>query len=192
MNNEPVKLISPERVARLIECYGANSDKWPASERVAAVALLQRSTELQDLQRQTKLLDDILSGNSPREKYITSNEALVSRIVSRLPAQHPVPLSEKPSTHQDQAVTEIKHPSGINRLWSRNNMIAASVAVFCITALMIQLQLSAPDTFVSATTPTSDLTQAELERWMWEEVTGDAPQNNNDESLTFMAMIELE
>ncbi|MEM1401170.1 MAG: hypothetical protein AAGF58_14885 [Pseudomonadota bacterium] len=49
-----------DRFRQLLESYGANLDRWPSEEKQAALDLLARSTELQDLQRQSRELDLLL------------------------------------------------------------------------------------------------------------------------------------
>jgi hypothetical protein len=57
-----------KRFTQIIEAYGADSNRWPESERQAALALLTTSTEAQQLTEQEDVLDSFLNTvavNSP-------------------------------------------------------------------------------------------------------------------------------
>ncbi|MEK7990967.1 MAG: hypothetical protein VSS52_008180 [Thiotrichaceae bacterium] len=50
-----------KRFTQIIEAYGADSKRWPESEREAALALLAISTEAQQLTQQADVLDSFLN-----------------------------------------------------------------------------------------------------------------------------------
>ncbi|WP_353573333.1 hypothetical protein [Candidatus Albibeggiatoa sp. nov. BB20] len=57
-----------KRFTQIIEAYGADSNRWPESERQAALALLTISTEAQKMLQQADVLDNFLNTvavNSP-------------------------------------------------------------------------------------------------------------------------------
>lgn len=49
-----------KRFTQIIEAYGADSHRWPESERQAALALLATSIEAQQLVQQASVLDNFL------------------------------------------------------------------------------------------------------------------------------------
>ena len=49
-----------KRFTQIIEAYGADSNRWPESERQAALALLATSDEAQQLVQQARVLDNFL------------------------------------------------------------------------------------------------------------------------------------
>lgn len=52
--------MSFERLERLLEAYGANAARWPASERERALELLEATPRLRGLRRQEAALDALL------------------------------------------------------------------------------------------------------------------------------------
>jgi hypothetical protein len=57
--------IDRERVAALIEAYGAEPSRWPEGERAQAQALLASDPELQRMQAQASALDQLLALPEP-------------------------------------------------------------------------------------------------------------------------------
>ena len=95
MNGKTAKLISPERVEQLLECYGADPNSWPDDERATASALILHSDRLKQLQKEAEQLDKLLlqadtaviTNVSGKSNNAAVNTALVERIVKNLPAQ---------------------------------------------------------------------------------------------------------
>ncbi len=52
--------MTPERLRRLLDAYGADAARWPSEERDRALALLRSSPALQDLRREAHELDGLL------------------------------------------------------------------------------------------------------------------------------------
>ena len=52
--------MTPERLRRLLDAYGADAARWPPEERDRALALLQSSPALQGLRREAQELDGLL------------------------------------------------------------------------------------------------------------------------------------
>ncbi|HEY5603811.1 MAG TPA: hypothetical protein VIM41_11940 [Gammaproteobacteria bacterium] len=176
MNSKMAKLISPERVVELLECYGANPEAWPDDERTTALALIQHSTELQNLQREAGQLDKFLTNAGMQEP---ADLELVSRIVNNLPVQDKAKNSGKRhgSTVAKRSLFEFSGWTG---------MLAASVAVFVITLSITDLHQS------SSLQPQSIESQAELDYWMWQQVTGEADNDDDEEPATVLALFGLE
>ena len=179
MNAKTAKLISPERVAQLLDCYGANPKAWPEDERSTALALIQHSSELKQLQLDAQQLDQFLSaGDSQGVMQARADSKLVAAIVSDLP-------------QQEEAVHLGSHSTGSQSsrsIFSSGNwlgMIAASVAVFVISVSILELKpATAPQTQLN-------LSQQELDYWMWEQVTGESV-GEDEEPLTMLTLLELE
>ena len=52
--------MTPERLRRLLDAYGANAARWPSGERDRALALLQSSSAFEGLRREARELDELL------------------------------------------------------------------------------------------------------------------------------------
>jgi anti-sigma factor RsiW len=72
--------IDRERVAALMEAYGAEPSRWPDDERAAAQALLASDPELQRMQMQARALDSLLELPEP-----LSPSAALRRAVAEIP-----------------------------------------------------------------------------------------------------------
>ncbi|WP_455365765.1 hypothetical protein [Kaarinaea lacus] len=179
MNSKTAKLITPERVMELLDCYGADPESWPDDERTTALALIQNSTQLKNLQNEARELDHFLAGGEMKQDAVEPVDMkLVSRITANLPAQDkPVKRITQDSR---RAVKRSLFDPG-----SWTGMIAASLAVFAITVSIMELQ-STP-----GSRPQSSVSQAELDYWMWQQVTGET-ENEDEEPLTMMVLFEPE
>ena len=60
MSAKTSKLITPERVERILECYGSNPDCWPEDEKTAALSLIQHSAQLLKIQQEAEAFDELL------------------------------------------------------------------------------------------------------------------------------------
>jgi hypothetical protein len=172
MNNSPVKLIGPERVKIILECYGADPAHWPQDERRAALSLLDQSVELQTLQQDAIHLDKLLL-QTPGDLPLSDDASatLVSRIVEQLPIQQPL------SPHSRRNAQQLRRQH-----WS----IAAAAAVLLLAIpVFTQMQGTKPDQ------APEQVALADYEQWLWEDITGDAVSKDN-ETLDFMALVELE
>lgn len=179
MNSKTAKLISPERVAELFDCYGANPELWPDDERATALALIQNSSELQGLQQEAEQLDQFLiRGDDKLETNAPVDSKLVARIVDHLPAQN--------NSRQLDSTSGRKHSR--RSFFNFNGwigMAAASVAVLVISVSILNLQPS------SVPHEQPRLVQTELDEWMWEQVTGEV-DNDDEEPITMMALLEMD
>lgn len=179
MNSKTAKLISPERVEELLDCYGANRDSWPDDERATALALIQNSSELQRMQQEAEQLDQFLiSGDDKVDANAPVDSKLVSRIVNNLPEQNKA----------QQVGSAINHAHSKRLLFDYHNwigMAAASIAVFVISVSIMNLQPS------SVPREQPRLVQTELDEWMWEQVTGEL-DSEDEEPITMMALLEMD
>lgn len=177
MNSKTAKLISPERVVELLDCYGADPQAWPDDERTTALALIQHSIELKNLQQQARELDGLLAANDIQLRIAEPVDMnLVSRIVDNLPAQNA----------RGQNVGRRQNNPGRRPVFDFGNwigMVAASIAVLGITVSIMELHPT------PVAQPQSNVSQAELDYWMWQQVTGEA-DIEDEEPLTMMALFE--
>ena len=174
-NSNTTKLISPERVEELFDCYGANPDAWPDDERATALTLIENSSQLQGLQREAKQLDRFLvSGENQQEINAPVDSKLVARIVDYLPEQH----SSRQPEHSKRPLFDLGDWFGSKWI----GMAAASIAVVVISVSIMNLQT------ISVPQDQPVVIQAELEEWMWEQVTGET-DNEEDEPISFMTLL---
>jgi hypothetical protein len=186
MASKTAKLISAERVAQLLECYGANEINWPEDERAAAINLIKYSPELQQRRHEAQQLDAAMNALTTNEAlYQRADAKTVDALMDKLPPQQPSNI--KPMS----AETTAKKRSFINT-WLTYGM-AAAAAVVVVTTVILKQQFS-PTQSTDATT----IAQRELDSWMWDQVTGadvqgvDVQEENNGEPLTLMALVDLE
>ena len=180
MKSKTAKLISPERVIQLLDCYGANPRAWPEDERSTALALIQHSSELKRLQEEAAQLDRFLvtgTSQEPVSDYTASK--LVARIVGNLPEQEMAAQGKagKPSPGSMQWFFGSGHWLG---------MMAASIAVFVISISIMNLRPS------EISQAPSRLVQQELDAWMWEQIAGDVDSDDEEQPLTMMSFLELD
>lgn len=181
MSAKTVKLISPERVKRIFECYGANPDCWPMDEKVAALSLIQNSSELQSLQKQSAELDTLLKES---DSGFTSDEAtnreLLDKIVAALPDQNKKPT---PDFVNQQAI-------GRKSFFDWNKTLGAIAASVAVVAISLSIVSIAPDSIKPVSSIAS--AQSELDDWMWEQFVSDTTTDDAEEPLSMMALLDLE
>jgi len=171
MNSKTAKLISPERVIELLDCYGADPDAWPDDERITALALIQHSSQLKDLQNEARALDNFLCEGDAKHR---ADEPVDMQLLSRITANLPPQEKTGKSLHRG------RKPSLFD-VGNWTGMVAATIAVFVITVSIVELHPS------STTAKQSGASQAELDYWMWQQVTGEA-DNEDEDPLTMMAL----
>jgi hypothetical protein len=79
------RVLPPERLARLLESYGAASERWPREEREAVRKLIARSASAKRRWEEASYLDHLLDALEPE----MPSTALVGRVVSASPARRP-------------------------------------------------------------------------------------------------------
>jgi hypothetical protein len=175
MTDDPVRVVTNERVKELLDCYGGSPQAWPEEERAAAWALLKNSTELQRLREEALLLDQAL--DLPRSaRGGTTTEAtadLAKKILSQLPgtglARQPN-RTDRPISRPDQR-RSLSRATLFNRSW-----IWAGVAVCGVAAVALMIALLSPQPVIErqirVTTAAND-----FEDWVWEEVLDQTPED---------------
>lgn len=182
MSNNTAKLVNEERVIELLECYGADTNNWPEDERAAANTLIKNSAELQQLQRQTRQLDDVMGTSGVRQAIEGRADArIVASLIDKLPAQeaaNAIPIDK----HRKQRAESRA------RLLNFYSLAAAFAMAFIAVTFVIQkpASVSSPQAI-----QTVDVAQNDLDQWMWREVFG-AAEEEAEEPATFMAMVDLE
>ena len=169
MSTNTVKLISPERVKTILDCYGSNPDAWPEDEKVAALSLIQHSSELRELQQEAVKLDGFLS-EAVNELNLDGGDSntILGKIVNSLPEQ-----------------AGVQHPQFVNRDtggknslfdWNKTlGTIAASVAVVAISLSIFNIT---PDSVKPVSSVAAS--QVELDNWMWEQVVGESVDESDE------------
>jgi hypothetical protein len=74
--------VTLERLAKMLDAYGGDPDRWPAAERAAALDLAGRSGEARTLVRRAARLDEILDTLPPAAP---PSAALRARVVASVP-----------------------------------------------------------------------------------------------------------
>jgi hypothetical protein len=180
MTAKTAKLISPERVKKLFECYGSNPDAWPSDEKVSALSLIQHSGELRELQLETAKFDKILKETDVLKDFgITVDQGFVNKIVEALPNQDVKPNPQ----FRNRASQDKKSFFDLNRSMGA---LAASVAIMAITLSIVTLKPENAEPV--STVATANI---ELDVWMWEQVVGESVDDSED-PLTMLGLLELE
>lgn len=191
MNETTAKLINEVRVKELLDCYGAESANWPKEEQAAAVALIKHSVELQQYQQESRRLDAAMQIHNARQELRSRpNSELVANIINALPEQ------PRHNTVQLSGYSVKNSPPRVLPWWKYGTWAAAAVIVLALTIIIQQpSQLQQP----TQSLVVADVSQDDLNQWMWEEAIGisaepseDLTQDDNGDPTTFMAMVELE
>ena len=184
MTAKTAKLITPERVKVLFECYGSNPDRWPVDEKVSAVSLIQHSSELRELQKEVAEFDKQLKDADIAAGFTGgSDEQLIQRVVAELPKQE-----EKPNPDfTNRTITRKRFLFDVN---SSIGLIAASVAIVAITLSIVNLKPQPVQHQIVQSASTTVVANTELDKWMWGQVTGESA-DDSEEPLTMLALLEL-
>jgi hypothetical protein len=155
--------MSIERVAKLIEAYGSNTQCWPEQERAGAIAQLESSSQLQKLFDEAQELDAALLAGHVEEQ---PDDALLARIVDNLPAQ--------PVT--GQVVAKL----GWMQYWP--TALAAAITGMAIMLVV----MNGPEQEMQY----EQLVLQEIDYWLWQDVTDQVSFDSSEESPTdFMSML---
>jgi hypothetical protein len=137
-----------DRFRELLDAYGAEPRRWPASERVMAEQMLARDPEARTLRTKAAGIDGLLDRATPLSPPIIDAEIVIGAITanSQSPAAEVVTL----------------RPAGrakANTFWLK---VGSLVAAAMIGFLLGVTQLMNPG---DATTPTSGLELADVSPW---------------------------
>lgn len=180
MNTKTAKLVSPERVKKLFECYGADPILWPMDEKVSALSLIQHSGELRKLQQEFAEFDELLKKYDVASSLPETPDAkLLKNIVGSLPDQEKRP-NKKYINHVSSSSNSF---FDLNRTMGA---VAASIAIVAITLSIVNL-----GTDKVRPAEVTVVAKAELDRWMWEQVVGGST-DESEEPLSMMTLLELE
>lgn len=170
MSNDPVKLVTPQRVKELLDCYGSSPEAWPESERATALALLDGSSELQAQREQARLLDQALNLQACGTTALSERTAaLAKRILDQLGTQDTPPVQPQ----GDRAPL-------LSRVWIWPTAALASVAGIALAMVLWSTQ-PVTEPHYRVVTAAND-----FDNWVWTEVLDDAPVDprwDNDLSL---------
>ncbi len=203
MQSKTAKLINEERVITILECYGADADNWPEEERAAAIALINSSTTLQQRQHESQQLDELMGVRQARESLNRRADATtVANIINALPEHTANNTTDNTVSISDHvAASRLKRAAKRANLWWTYGSVAAAAVVLLAVSVIIQ-QPSQP---LPSSTPlrtaalSEDVSQSEMDQWMWQEATGlneglsaEPTEEEADLPVTFMAMVELD
>lgn len=188
-----MKLITAQRVYELLDCYGANANRWPEDERAAALVMIQNKPDLNSKFQDAHVLDVAMGlEKEPNIREQTVDQVVVGRIVNHLPEQLPADVT---FIHLSKKFNTIKN------YWFHFGAAAAVVAVSISSFLFIQQRDVQQQTSISATATHLEKNQnaylvitgaqSELDRWIWQEIYGEE-SNDPDEPETMMSLIELD
>jgi hypothetical protein len=79
------RVIAPERLTRLLDSYGAASERWPREERDAVRRRIARSSSAKRLWEEASYLDHLLDALEPD----VPEAVLVGRVLAASPARRP-------------------------------------------------------------------------------------------------------
>lgn len=164
MSENTQQQISIERVAELIEAYGSNTQCWPEQERVAAIARLESSNQLQQLRQEAEQLDIMLLTGRVDEPL---DEELLARIVDNLPGQPAV-----------RRVTAGKSA------WWYNWPAAMAASIAAVAVLFVALNTT------QSVTPPVQLALQDMDYFFWQDVTDQVSFGSTEEQPTdFMSIL---
>lgn len=159
------KTVTAARVQQLIECYGTSYSAWPADEREAAIAILNKSPELQQARQEEARLDTILKQNATTQTY--DIHALSRQITAHLPAQK---QTDRPGLFA-YLVSLASLP-----------ILVPTAAALLLAIGVILLQPGSPVA-----------TDTLFELWAWQDITGQSVATDHDAAdADFMDLVELE
>lgn len=81
MTDRPYGSVDRERLAAILDAYGADADRWPAEEREGALALIRDDALARSLRERAALLDAVLAAAPDADPP----PALVERILAAAP-----------------------------------------------------------------------------------------------------------
>jgi hypothetical protein len=198
MQSKTAKLVNEERVIALLECYGADADNWPEEERAAALVIISSSAELQQRQRETRQLDELMGLVRVRESLDTrADAAIVAHVINTLPEQrasNTVNLRDHMAIQKDN-----KAPKRRSSWWTYGAAAAAAVVFLAVSVVMQQPSQPLQPTPLRTATLAETVSQEEMDQWLWQQATGlnedlsvELAPDDVELPITFMAMVELD
>ena len=157
------------RVLGLLNTYGADPLAWPAEERIAAIQLLEQSDELKAAQYAAQQLDTYL----------------------QLETQHSVFTQQQADVLSQRTIRAIKNES-TNKVSIFARMFAYMTAPRYAIAFTALLSVFVVMNLMNLPQNQIQYSQTEFDDWMLTQVTGDALNDENQTSLSFMDLVELE
>jgi hypothetical protein len=116
--------MSLTRLEHILEAYGADPRRWPASERDAALALLDRSTEARMRVAEARRLDSI-----PDRANVPVDELALARVTARIQRQ----LQEPRPTSGASWLSFLM--GAIGPTWPRGAVLASVAALGILVGL---------------------------------------------------------
>jgi len=161
--------MNKQRVLELLDTYGADPLAWPAEERMAATELLEQSDELKAAQHTAQELDVYLNLEAQHSAFSQQQADLLSQRTIRAVN----------SAYKDK-LSILARLSKYMTLPRYALAFSALLSIFFVMNLM-----NLPQNHVQ-------YSQSEFDDWMLTQLTGDALNEDNQTSLDFIDLVELE
>ncbi len=161
--------MNKQRVLELLDTYGADSSAWPEEERMAATELLEQSDELKAAQHAAQELDTHLELEAQHSAFSQQQADLLSERTIRAV-----------NSAQNDKVSILARLSKYMTLPRYAIAFSALLSIFIVMNLM-----NLPQSH-------DQYSQTEFDNWMLTQVTGEALNEENQTSLDFIDLVELE
>lgn len=209
MNQTTVNSVDEKRVIELLACYGAEPAGWPEEERFAAQRLIESSPALQRHRQAAQRLDQAMNIHAVREAVNQRADLhLVAGIIDALPeqGQHSVrdidPFEKDPTKKDPTKKNPFKkdplNKKAVNSWW-QYSVVALAATLLLSVILVVKHTVPTLPTQATALSVAGVSRVDDLDRWLWQEATGDTQAlaqdpvvDENGGPVTFMAMVELE
>ena len=161
--------MNKQRVLELLDIYGADPSAWPAEERMTATELLEQSDELKAAQHAAQELDTYLELEAQHSAFSQQQADVLSQRTIR-------------------AVNSVENDkvSILARLAAYMTLPRYAIAFSALLSVFVVMNL------VNLPQSHDQYSQAEFDDWMVAQVTGDALNEENQTSLDFIDLVELE
>ncbi len=191
MTDDPVGVVTHQRVKELLDCYGGWPQAWPEQERAAAWALLKSSTELQRLREEALVLDKAL--NLPSSARVATTTEATAALARKILGELPEPGLARQPNQTDAHISRSDRHRALSWTWLSRSWPWVGVAMCGVAAAALVITLLSPQPIVErqvrVTTAAND-----FEDWVWEEVLDQTPEDpisGSDSDLLAILQPEL-
>lgn len=175
MTDDPVRVVTHQRVKELLDCYGGSPQAWPEQERAAAWALLKSSTELQRLREEALSLDQAL--DLPRRARGATTTEATADLAKKILGQLPGPGLARQPNQTDRHISRPDQPRAFSRVTLLNrSWVWAGVAVCGVAAVALTITLLSPQPVIERQIRVT-IAANDFEDWVWEEVLDQTPED---------------
>jgi hypothetical protein len=166
--------MNKQRVAKLIEAYGSDSDNWPTCERAAASVLSAKSADLQAMQRSAAELDVLLRQDMQATQLSQQQLQLLSeRIMAGLASRR-----TSPQTVHIHRWRQMLY-------WLQRPVYASVLAGLLLVLVWVNWQTQVTDERANAA-------DKDFDAWMFAEYIGDTTLESAAPAADFLGLLDLE